>query len=467
VPQSSLSFRIWLAIAGTVMGVSAQAQPLALVGATAIDVSHGGTETRDLTDAVIVLDEGRIVAIGPRSKVRIPPDAKLLDESGKFVIPGLVDGFCGMQNQAEANAELYEGVTTISASGDDRRGTLFLAADPSPHVYVMDSAGTTDDWSVLRGNPVWRARLADHDHPHELTPEETKAQLTATSVAGSRGIWIGHNITAANARRIIQQGRKLHLVTYGEFVATAYQAGIEAGVSTLLHMSRLELGLARPDLVAAAAADPEGPGADVAYSDAERVAPDDPRVTRYGDLLVAHDVALMPTFSLFYLELPDHRNLWKEPAASILNPANMGAASNPETGERPFDTSQHRADAEGYARRLWALDRAILARHPIVLAASGATWNGTMPGISLHTEMELLVRAGLTPRQALAAATSNYAEHFGWSELGTVAPGRRADLVVLEADPTVDIRNADRILEVFVSGERLDRASLLKRPAQR
>jgi len=61
-----------------------------------------------------------------------------------------------------------------------------------------------------------------------------------------------------------------------------------------------------------------------------------------------------------------------------------------------------------------------------------------MPGISTHTELELLVRSGLTPREALAAATSNYSERFGWRELGLVEAGRRADLLILAADPTVD-----------------------------
>jgi len=89
-----------------------------------------------------------------------------------------------------------------------------------------------------------------------------------------------------------------------------------------------------------------------------------------------------------------------------------------------------------------------------------------MPGISMHTELELLVRLGLTPREALAAATSNYAEEFGWHELGLVEAGRRADILILDADPTADISNSRKIRSVILDGAILDRAPILNPPRQ-
>jgi imidazolonepropionase-like amidohydrolase len=73
----------------------------------------------------------------------------------------------------------------------------------------------------------------------------------------------------------------------------------------------------------------------------------------------------------------------------------------------------------------------------------------------------LLVRVGLSPREALAAATNNYSLQFGWNELGLIAPGRRADILILDSDPTVNIWNARRISTVILDGETLDRNSLL------
>ena len=87
---------------------------------------------------------------------------------------------------------------------------------------------------------------------------------------------------------------------------------------------------------------------------------------------------------------------------------------------------------------------------------------GTMPGISLHTELEMLVRIGLSPREALAAATNNFSIQFGWNELGQIAPGRRADILVLDADPTASIWNARRISTMLLEGNIVDRDSLLK-----
>ena len=84
-----------------------------------------------------------------------------------------------------------------------------------------------------------------------------------------------------------------------------------------------------------------------------------------------------------------------------------------------------------------------------------------MPGISLHTELELLVRLGLSAREALAAATNNYALQFGWNELGQITPGRRADILVVDADPTLNIWNARRISGLIMDGNVIDREKLL------
>jgi imidazolonepropionase-like amidohydrolase len=79
----------------------------------------------------------------------------------------------------------------------------------------------------------------------------------------------------------------------------------------------------------------------------------------------------------------------------------------------------------------------------------------------LHRELALLVQSGLSPREALAAATTNFAERFRWRDVGRIAPGYRADIVVLSADPTRDIRNAQAIDAVYLDGEKLDLERLL------
>jgi hypothetical protein len=268
------------------------------------------------------------------------------------------------------------------------------------------------------------------------------------------------------------------LVTYGEFVSTPYKVGIEAGVDVLLHMGRYELGLIPDELQRPLVEDSEGMAANTAYDYSERLPPTDLHLRGYARLLAAHHAALMPTFSLHFLELPEHRNLWKEPAAALLDPAHLSRPPDRTSGELvyPLPPWTHRLPAMGQryveeslrkkasqsAMRLWHINQTIFSAYPHYLAASGAPAQGTMPGISMHTELEMLVRLGLSPREALAAATNNYAIQFGWNELGQIAAGRRADILVVDGDPTENIWNARRISGLIMDGNVMDRDALLK-----
>ena len=312
----------------------------------------------------------------------------------------------------------------------------------------------------------------------ELSPEDSLRELADSARVGTRVVLLGHNLTAANTQWIIARAHQLGLVTYGEFVATPYAVGVDAGVDVLLHMNGYLLGVIPDELQRPLVDDPGGAAANTAYDYSERLPPTDLHLRSYARFLAAHHDALMPMFSLYFLNLPGHRNLWKEPAAVLLNPAQMFQPSDRATGELPYPVPAwaHRLPAAGQrwmeesqrkkadqaAMRLWRINQTIFSAFPHYLAASGAPLHGAMPGISLHTELEMLVRLGLSPREALAAATSNYAIEFGWNELGLIAPGRRADVLVVDGDPTVNIWNARRISGLIVDGNLLDRDALLK-----
>ena len=452
--------------------------PLVLAGGTIIDVTQWGESADDIHDAVIYIRDGRIAAVGPRASLPIPKGSKVIDCTGKYIIPGLIDGFTGMNSQGQASANLYMGVTTVVASGDDQRGHIDQHANPSPHLYLVDSIGSTDDWSLLINRPEWAQKLKDPSgRPVELSPDDTARQLTDTAKLGTRVLWLGHDLTAANTQWIIEHAHQLGLITYGEFISTPYRVAIEDGVDALLHMSRYELGVIPDELQQPLMDDPEGAANRTAYGYSERLPATDYRYRNYARFIALHHTALIPTLSLYYLRLPDHRDLWKEPAAQLLDPKDLFMPADRSTGELKYPLSpwtrhlpnygirwmegsaQRKADVE--AAKLWAINRTIFEAGPHYLAASGASAFGTMPGISMHTELELLVRLGLSPREALAAATNNYAEQFHWNELGQIAPGRRADILVLDADPTVNIWNARRITNLLVDGNEIDREGLL------
>ena len=451
--------------------------PLVLAGGTVVDVTDWGRSAKDIENAVVIVRDGRITDVGSLLAVPIPKGARVIDCTGKFLIPGLVDGFAGMNSQGQANADLYMGVTTVVAVSDARRGAVDFAASPSPHLYLMDSIGTTDNWSLLAKRPEWALKLRNLGRSAELSPEDTLRQLTDTARLGTRVLWLGHSVTAANAQWIIARARQMGLTTYGDFVATPYDVGVEAGVDALVHMGSYELGVLPEELERPLVEDAEGPAATTAHDYAERLPPTNPQWRGYAHFLASHHAALMPTFSIFFAQLPSHRNLWKEPAAALLDPARVFEPTDRQTGEMdyplPFWTRHLPATAQRYmeeslrkkddqsALRLWRINEVLFTAFPHYLAASGAPVRASLPGISMHTELELLVRLGLSPREALAAATNNYSLQFGWAELGLIAPGRRADILVVDGDPTRNIWNARRISGLIMDGNVIDREGLL------
>jgi imidazolonepropionase-like amidohydrolase len=125
----------------------------------------------------------------------------------------------------------------------------------------------------------------------------------------------------------------------------------------------------------------------------------------------------------------------------------------------PEEVRRARRNFPKYLERVGAMRRAGVE----FLAGTDAGCMYCFPGFSLHDELELLVRAGLTPLEALQAATRNPARYFGrLKELGTVEPGKLADLVLLDADPLADIRNTRKIAAVVVGGRLLPRDALHK-----
>ncbi len=474
-----------LAIGCSLAPVRAQSQaestvqsiPLVLVGGTVVDVTNWGDSARDLAGAIVVIRAGRITDVGEASEVPVPRDARIVDCTGKFLVPGLIDGFAGMNSQAQANANLYMGVTTVVARADSERGFIDTNAEPSPHIYPIDTIGVTDDWSLLARQSEWISKLREGAHSVELTPQDTARQMVDTARIGTRVLLLTAHLTAANSQWIIARAHEMGLATYGQFVSTPYRVGDEAGVDALVQMDHYDLGVIPDELQRPLVDDPDGPSADTAYDYSERIPPTDARLRNYAHFLATHHAALLPAFSLYYVELPGHRNLWQEPAATLLDPGRMFRPTDASTGEMMFPlptwsrhlpvAAQHWMEADLQKRsaqaavRLWRINQTLFSAFPHYLAGSGADAMGTMPGISLHTELELLVRLGLSPREALAAATNNYSLQLGWNELGLIAPGRRADILVLDSDPTASIWNARRISAVILDGEPLDRNSLL------
>ncbi|MGB6335280.1 MAG: hypothetical protein WBG96_06680 [Thermoanaerobaculia bacterium] len=407
---------------------------LALVGGTVIDVDDWGRSEEDLENAVVLVEGHTISAVGRRDQIEIPPGAEILDVSGRFIVPGLTDGFAAINNQAYADAYLQGGVTSIIAVSGGRRGNLFTDAKPGPHVNVLQSVGSE------------RASLEEHLEAIEAWAEE-----------GVDILLLMYKLTPEQLSDVTTLAEELGMGTIGELGLASYADGIRAGIDAFVHTTRYSLNMAPPKLAQQVAEQPFSDDLDspkwIYYKWLSQLSPYDERLTEHAELLGSGAVTLMPTLSLLYLDLPWSENPWTEPVARLLDPADINNPADPETGRHDSEPA-HQAAYSALARSEYILEETYHRAGARYLAGSGTDVWGTMPGISIHHELEGLVRIGLTPREALAAATSNFEQTFaGWGKVGRVQPGYRADLLVLFGDPRLDVVNLRAIDRLILAGE--------------
>ena len=403
----------------------AQARPIAIDGARLID----GTGAAPIDDAVVVTSGDRILAAGPRGRVRIPPDAAVVDARGRVLLPGLVDVHCHINQPPEEmkrywTAQLRWGVTTMRSAGNDKPETVPFFRQTREGAFLAPRAYTAGQGFNVSGPypgaPTFKPK----------SPDEARADVR--NLAAQRvdfiKIWMTDpkfppDVIAA----IVAEGRAqgIPIIAHVTDVASLHQLA-DLGVTDFLHVP-----VDRP------------------------LAPE----------LVAYAKAKKLTFAPTLANIESRWFYYEHPA--ILQLPMLQAALYPRGREMLAEASRkaQTLGAPDLAQRkariredMYPFIKAMFDAGVRVVTGTdcGAEASQVTPfGHATHREIQMFVEAGLTPVAALRAATLDAARVLTRVEdpdYGSVRAGKAADLLLLDADPTADIAVTIKIGRVMRAG---------------
>ena len=410
------------------------ASTLAIVGGTLID----GTGATPVPDAVVVIRGGRIVAVGLRSKVKIPKHANVVDAKGKYILPGLWDMHAHFEQVEWGPIYLAAGVTTVRDCGNEFE---FITA-------VRDAVAQGRGL----GPRILAAGIVDGTGPIALgvervdTPEQARDWVDRYHAAGFQQIKIYSSVKLEELKAVADEAHKLGMTVTGHVPngLNAYQT-IEAGQDQINHIRYIV------DIMHAPfPTDMSRPDREKAIADMDLDSADAKKAVAF---LKDHHTVVDPTIALFEF----FTATTAKPPASFEPGVNKVA---PELREQLTDVEPP-TERSAIGEKVFAKELAIVgllhrAGIPIV-----AGTDQTVPGYSLHREMELYVQAGFTPLEAIQAATIVPARAMGADkESSTVEKGKRGDLIVVNGNPLDDIRNARNVEYVITNGAMYHTAEL-------
>jgi len=431
---------------------SRQPAPLVLAHVTVIDVT-GGPSKPDMT---VVIRGDRISDIGKAGEMPVPPDATVVDASGKFLIPGLWDMHVHWYNRDSLTLFTANGVTGVREmfGGSNLlrwREQIAKGSLSGPRMIVASP--------IIDGpQPIWPNSIASGNE------EEGRKAVRKVKQWGADFVKV-YALLPRDAYFGIADESKRQGISFAGHVPFAVSAAeaSDAGQKSIEHLTGILMGCSdketelRNEIVKA-----KSPGA---RSRAQGVA-----------LETFNDRKAKDLFERFV-----KNQTWQCPTLTLLrSSAYLGDQSFRNDGRVKYVPRQLRErwglrianrNDDVNAKKVFQKQVAIVGamqRAGVPLLAGTDTGNPfCFPGFSLHEELALMVIGGLTPSEALRAATLNPARFLGLEKtLGTIEPGKFADLVLLDADPLADIRNTQRINAVISNGRLLDRKALNKMLAQ-
>lgn len=412
---------------------------VALEGATLID----GSGRRPVTDALILVRNGRIDAVARVNELAIPKGAAVVNLVGKTIIPGLIDAHAHVERWAMPRY-LAWGVTTVRDvhTGNDSafvfKSDLNLGAELGPRMFTAGA--------MIDGAPATYAAATAITRG-----DEARRAVDQRAVAGADYLKIYTKITPELLRPLLAEADVLRLPVAAHLGKLDAITAARAGVASIEHMAGVVQAAARNRAAIVRAHDRFLAGwtmEEQAWS-----ALDSATVARTARALTATRVALVPTLVLH--EMLSRLNVPTLLARPAMIDVPFDAASVRDVAGLLRRSGWGKADFEAFRRsrrRQNQFVREFKRAGGLVAAGSDAANQLLAPGASLHEELELLVAAGLTPLEAITSATRYGARLLRADSLGLVAPGKVADLVVLNANPANNIAATRNIAWVMTRG---------------
>ena len=449
----------------------AAVQPYVRIPAGRIALTHvrliDGTGAAPQEDMVVLLDGARIAAV-QSATAPIPVGVKIIDMTGRTILPGLV----GMHDHmyyigrpdldAQGHSEpplvvpqmtftsprlyLAAGVTTLRTTGSvepytdlNLKRQIDAGAIPGPHVDVT--------------GPYLEGANSPFIQMHQLRDaEDARRTVAFWADQGATSFKAYMNITRAELGAAIAEAHRRGLKITGHLCAVTYPEAAALGIDNLEHgffvNTQNDPGK-QPDHCSDGTGTPTLAG----------MTPGGPDATALIALLVRHHVALTSTLPVFEQSIP---------ARAPLQPRAMEAMT-PEAREAYLYARNARAlhpnplFEKAYVNDL-GLERQFVAAGGLLLAGPDPTGNGgVVPGYGDQREVELLVDAGFTPIEAIQIATLNGATFLGLADrIGTIAPGKDADLIVVNGNPAARIADIEHVEVTFKDGVGYDSAKLIQ-----
>ena len=423
------------ALAELSKGISgSRASTLAIVGGTLID----GTGAAPIPDAVVVIHNGRIVAVGPRSKVKIPKHANVVDARGKTILPGLWDMHAHFEQVEWGPIYLAAGVTTVRDCGNEFefitavRDAIAQGRGLGPRLLL---AGVVD------GSSTYTIGVERVD-----TPAQARDWTDRYHAAGFQQMKIYSSVKLEELNAVADEAHRLGMTVTGHIPEglNAYQA-IEAGQDQINHIGYIA------DIMKAPL--PEGASRLDRYKAGANIDLESPEAKRALAFLKEHHTVVDPTIALMEF----FTATTAKPPASFEPGVNKVA---PELAQQLADvappTDRSEIGEKVYEKELEIVGALHRAGIPVV-----AGTDQTVPGHSLHREIELYVQAGFTPMEAIQAATIVPARAMGIEkESGTVEKGKRGDLILVNGNPLDDIHKIRNVEDVITNGTMFHTAEL-------